>query len=300
MCKDLICVLARHDRYVHYHHRVLEIVENCLHIDKIHSIDECACRLLGGEQTPAGAAALAYTIKAALYNEIGPYITCSIGIAPSRLLAKIASDMQKPDGLTILTQEKLVERLGALRLTDLPGINVRMEARLHRNGVGSIKQFLALSPKQARAVWGSVEGERFWYSLNGYDIPDRITHKSVVGHSRVLDTAHRNPEAAYDMARRLTVKAATRLRRYNLYGGSFSLSARTVDKRYWGADKSFQHTQDNSILLDHKTHDAALFRILLIIFIFTCPHSRVSRHAPACRADDALPRPAIIHFPVNL
>lgn len=163
LCPDLTCVLARHDVYVAYHHRIFDVVETLIPVTKICSVDEAACALMGAECEPAGAVALAHAIKTALRAQIGPAITCSIGIAPNAFLAKIASDMQKPDGLTVLEPGRYQDRLFALKLTDLPGINTRMEARLRAGGVTSVEQLWSLSPKHARMIWGGVGGERFWY-----------------------------------------------------------------------------------------------------------------------------------------
>ena len=107
MCPDLTCVLARHDVYVDYHHRIFGEVANYLPVSEVCSVDEGACLLLGKERDPDNAVALAETIKRALRDHIGHAITCSIGIAPNRFLGKVASDMQKPDGLIVLKPEDL-------------------------------------------------------------------------------------------------------------------------------------------------------------------------------------------------
>lgn len=200
-CPSLTCVLARHDVYVDYHNRIFRELENHLHVTKVCSIDEAACLLIGSEREPANAVKLARNIKAGLTANIGTAIKCSIGIAPNAFLAKIATDMEKPDGLVLLEPGKFHERLFARKLTDLPGINVNMERRLNRAGIMTIKQFWDLSSKHARKVWGSVEGERFWYRLRGYDVPQEETKKRVVGHSRVLDPALGHPDQAYAVIR---------------------------------------------------------------------------------------------------
>lgn len=249
MCPGLRCVLARHDVYVDYHHRIFAEVENHLHVTKVCSVDEAACLLLGPERIPENAVALSHRIKQGLYRNIGPYIRCSIGLAPNAFLAKVASDMQKPDGLVLLTNSSLPASLFTLKLTDLPGINVNMERRLNRGGVFTVEQFWSLSPKHARAVWGSVEGERFWYALHGHDLPDRQTQKRVVGHSRVLDPNLREPGRAYVIAQRLTIKAATRLRRYNLYTAAFALKVHTVPGIRWANMRPISPAQDNEACL---------------------------------------------------
>lgn len=248
LCPDLHCVLARHDVYVDYHHRILKELERHLHIDKVCSIDEAACRLMGAERERNNAIALAHQIKQGLHDRIGACIRCSIGIAPNAFLAKIATDMQKPDGLTVLEADSFHERLFQLKLTDLTGIGQNMQRRLNRAGVYTIKDFWDLPPKHARQIWGSVGGERFWYKLHGYDIAldGDSSHKSVVGHSRVLDPHLRNPDAAYSIAKQLTVKAVTRLRRYGLYASRFSLQMRGRDRQRWAGEMHFMAMQDHA------------------------------------------------------
>ncbi len=250
MCPGLRCVLARHDIYVDYHHRVLDEVIKHIPINKVWSIDELSSRLPPRQRSHAAATAVAQRLKDGLRHAVGECVTCSIGLAPNGFLAKVASDMQKPDGLTVLDPAALPGPLLDLNLTDLPGINVRMEERLHRAGIKTIEQFWHLSPKHARKIWGSVAGERFWYNLHGYEVPDLETKTSMIGHSRVLDTALRTPDKARLVARRLTVKAAGRLRRKGFYATCFTLSTRTKNGPRWTAETRLSPVQDNFTFLE--------------------------------------------------
>ncbi|PCI52980.1 MAG: impB/mucB/samB family protein [Alphaproteobacteria bacterium] len=247
ICPDLICVLARHHLYIEYHHKILDEVKRHIPITKICSVDEVACELLGHEQCEEYVTELSQRIKDGIHKNIGQSINCSIGIAQNSFLAKIASDMQKPNGFTILTPENLEDRLFTLKLRDLTGIGHNMERRLNSAGITTVKQLWNIQPKHARKVWGSVAGERFWYKLRGYEIPDIKTTKRMVGHSRMLDPAMRNSDKAYPIARNLTIKAATRLRRYKLYGRSYAMKVRTVSGRRWADARSFSPTQDNFV-----------------------------------------------------
>jgi len=244
-CPELVCVLARHDLYVKYHHRILAELDQHLPVTKICSIDEAACRLFSNEQAPKQAYELALRIKAGFKHNIGEAITCSIGIAPNAYLAKIATEMEKPDGLVILEPGKYKNRLFSLDLTDLTGINQRMFRRLQASGIETIEQFWHLAPKQAREIWKSVEGERLWYRLHGYEIPQEKTQRRVVGHSRVLDPSLRSQKQAYGITRQLTLKAAARLRRYELHGKRFALSVRSVEKQRWSSEQILRPVQDN-------------------------------------------------------
>ena len=102
LCPALVLVDARHDLYVDYHERLMQEVANHLPIHRVMSIDEAACRLIGAECEPENARAIARAMKAGIRANVGECLRCSIGIAPTILLAKIASNMQKPDGLTLL------------------------------------------------------------------------------------------------------------------------------------------------------------------------------------------------------
>lgn len=240
MCPGLICVPARHNIYVDYHHKVLDEVIKHTPINKIWSIDELSSKLPLNKRTKEAASSVAARIKEGIRQNVGEAITCSIGIAPNGFLAKVATDMMKPNGFVVLDQENLTDRLFDLKLTDLPGINTNMQLRLMKSGIHTIEQLWNVSPKHARAVWGSVGGERFWYRLRGYDFPDEETNPSMIGHSRILDPELRHPEMAKLVARRLTIKAAARLRgRTPFYAGEFGLSVREAGRLENGGGQKF-------------------------------------------------------------
>ena len=245
MCPNLHCVLARHNMYVKYHHMIMDEVENHIPISKTYSIDEAACKLCDNETSREVATDIALRIKQGLRDNVGAFVKCSIGIAPNTFLAKIATILDKRDGLVIFEPNNYKSALFTLKLSDLTGVGKNIERRLNRAGIHTIEQLWNISPKHARRIWGNVGGEQFWYRLHGYDIPETITQKRVVGHSRVLDPDHRKSDKAFDITRELTVKAAARLRRYNLYARKFHLSVRTCDERRWSYESTFAPTQDN-------------------------------------------------------
>ncbi|MBX2805298.1 MAG: type VI secretion protein ImpB [Hyphomicrobiales bacterium] len=248
LCPDLLVVPARHELYVDYHHRLIEEIDRHIPVHKVWSIDEMACKLDRTEAHPDAAIDLAHRIKQGIAERVGAHLKSSIGLAPSSLLAKIATDMEKPDGLVVLRGRDLPGRLLDLDLRDLPGVGPRMNRRLDNAGVRSVVQLWRLSPKQARAIWGSVGGERFWYALHGFDIPDQETQRSVIGHSRVLDPDSRVAHKARFVARTLTLKAALRLRRYGLAAGGFMLAGDKWEKG-WASHVRFPPTQDSFVFL---------------------------------------------------
>ncbi len=228
LCPDLVIVPARHDKYVDYHHRIMTEIEHYIPLTKICSIDEVACRLMGAEQDKDNAIALARRIKQGVIDNVGVCLSTSVGIAPNRFLSKVASNLQKPDGLTVLEAHELPSRLLHLKLRDLPGIGRKIEQRLARIGVTSLQNFWNLDPKHVRKIWHSVAGERFWYALHGVEVTDppeteKQTKRHTISHSQVLAPAMRPRDKARLIARRLTIKAATRLRRVEFYAEYYNL-----------------------------------------------------------------------------
>ncbi len=245
LCPGVAVMPARHDRYVQVHKLAMAEIERYLPLVKVYSIDEAAFRLSRSERDPARAIETAKRVKRGIAENIGPALRASIGLAPSRLLAKLAAERVKPDGLTVLELGDLPGKLADMPLTDIPGVGAGVAARLARSGVDNFTSLWNLQPKRARAIWGSVQGERFWYGLHGFDVHEEPTKKSMIGHSRVLTRDHEAPEKARIVARALLLKAASRLRHYRLYAGGLSLSMRQRPEGIWEAAQRFSHTQDS-------------------------------------------------------
>jgi DNA polymerase-4 len=173
---------------------------------------------------------LADRIKTVIRYNIGATLTCSIGFAANRHLAKIASDTKKPDGLTIWHPEDVPAHLARLKLEDIPGIGRSMIKRLAAARVADVPGLLAMQPKQMRALWRNVTGERLWYALHGYAIESPETVRNMFGHARVLPPDQRSLEDARSMARLLLVKAARRMRRSSFYASTLYLWIRGFDR----------------------------------------------------------------------
>lgn len=249
MCPGLIAVPARHDVYVEYHHRVIDRIERHLHVTRVDSIDEVACELMGRERLTENALALARRIQNDIIENVGCCLRSSVGLAPSVLLAKIASDMQKPAGLTVLGANRLPEAILHLRLTDLAGIGKNMKLRLYDAGIFDVASFWALSPSRAKAVWGSIQGERFWYAIHGIDPPEISTQTQSISHSHILGPELRNVQTAYRVARKLTARAATRMRRAGFKAGKLVVWFKTETGIKREKAVAFSHTGDSFALL---------------------------------------------------
>lgn len=249
LCPDLVVVEARHDLYVRVHDNIRAEVERHIPIEKVCSIDEVVCRLLGPQRELEAARDVARRIKRGLTETLGRCITCSIGLAPNRYLAKVASNLEKPDGLVSITRNDLPGRLLDMALTDLHSIGRGMEHRLARAGIGDVAALWKLTPKEARRVWGSVTGERFWYALHGFEIPDIETRRRSIGHSHVLASEFRPPRKAFLIARRLAMKAAARMRRMDYTSARLVLGVRFEREGRWKGEMRTTRTRDSLVLL---------------------------------------------------
>ena len=265
MCPEIVFVEARHEVYVDYHHRIVAAVENCLPVTAVLSIDEMACRLMGRERPLLAAMELASRVKDAVRKQVGSTLRCSVGLAPNRYLAKIASDMEKPDGLVALTADILSDALLQLELRDLPGIGAKTEKRLHEKGVRSMKELMALDREQAGELWGSVWGERLWHWLRGEDFDMSVEeHTKSMSHQHVLAPELRNPESSWAVAHKLLHKAAMRMRGEGLWAGRIGVSLSFVGQSpvrgttvfgpskadSWSAELKLTECQDNGTLIN--------------------------------------------------
>jgi DNA polymerase IV len=249
-CPDIVLIEGRPARYVELHHQLMDAIGDCIPHDKPGSIDEVPCWLIGRERQRANAEAISANIKRTLLDRGFDAIHCSIGIAPNEFLAKTASDMQKPDGLTVLEMADLPHRLHALELRDFCGIGPSMERRLHRAGIRTTEQLCAATREHLRAAWGSIEGERYWLQLRGFHLPRRETQRGSVGHSHVLGPELRHYDGARSVLFKLLAKAAMRLRKEQFLAGGLAIRIRFVgmDKRF-ERDLAFAPVDDTPTLL---------------------------------------------------
>lgn len=248
MCPELICVLANHENYVEFHHKIIAEVEQHIPVSDIASIDEMACELDISQRNPAVAIRLAKQIKRGLHQNVGEAINCSIGLAPNRFLAKLGTELQKPDGLVVIEPQDIPHKLMSLNFGNIAGIGRAMQHRLAKVGVHTVEQLYQLDAKQMRAIWHSVEGERLFYRLRGIEIAKEETQKRVIGHSHVLAPENRPAIEAQRVSQRLLLKAASRMRRQHYYATRLTVGIRIENGEKYKAETNFQPSCDNQKL----------------------------------------------------
>src|SRR6185369_16838529 len=163
--------------------------------------------------------------------------TCSIGIAPNKLLAKLASEMKKPDGLTVIRPEEVSRVLEKVPIEDLCGIGSRTHKQLALFGVRTCGDLGRFPVDILRRKFGII-GERLHYMGLGMDdspvVPvEEAEEVKSVGHSMTLE---RDISAHEDILRyllQLSEMVGRRARRYNVWGKTITLSIRYADFDTW-------------------------------------------------------------------
>lgn len=163
-------------------------------------------------------------IKRNIKDEIGEWVTVSIGIGVSRFLAKLAAGLKKPDGLSEINKENFWKIYSSLELVDLCGINRRNKIRLNRAGIYNVCQFYESSIQNLRGAFGGIVG-RYWYlRLRGYEVDNLVVRRKSFGNSYVLPEALEIAQT-YPIIMKLTQKMTGRAQRsgYKISGVHVSL-----------------------------------------------------------------------------
>lgn len=249
LCPGIRFVLAEHRVYIEYQREALEAVDRCAPVWGVHSIDELSIRLCPRTRQRDTALQLGKEIKASIAERVGPFVRCTVGIAPNRFLAKTASGLGKPDGLLVLDRANIAERLFHHPAEKLTGIGDAMGRRLRARGIETVADLYGASEKELRAAWEGVVGGMWHEQLRGGpDYYDRPTSRQSISHGHIMDPSLRHPEGARSLAVRLLSKAAVRLRDCAHHATRMHLSVRFEDRARWNAEEDFEPTRDSLAL----------------------------------------------------
>lgn len=256
LCPDLVLIKAQHKKYVEMHHEAVRLVGEVVPVRQVRSIDEMECELTGRWRARERALLLAREVKSHLRQHLGECMTTSIGIAPNTMLSKLASNLHKPDGLTVLDLEDIPARIYPLPVTVINGVGARMEQRLARYGLYTVADLYVAPRGVLRNAWGSVEGSSMYDKLRGAWYEPRTKSKQSISHSHVLPPEQRTAVRALGVLDRLTQKAAMRLRKEGYYARAVSIFAKCRREnpkqgkcRRYEATVRVGETQDTPLLL---------------------------------------------------
>lgn len=208
--------------------RVFGILHELTDCMEHYSIDEAFLDLTGWYRDAAEAAWVMTRVRRRIRDEVGDWLRCSIGIAPTRFLAKTASDLEKPNGLVVIDYDNLDEILAGLELQDVCGIGPRIGRRLKRLGIETLLDLKHHPVGNLMRALGK-NGFYLWSKVNGFEI-ERVTPSNAtpspksVGHSYcVPDRVNKEGKVLATLVK-LTERAGRRLRALGLVASSVYVS----------------------------------------------------------------------------
>lgn len=182
--------------------------------------------------------AVAREIKRRIKEEIGDWLTVSVGIAPNRFLAKVASNLHKPDGLDEINERSYVEIFKNLKLTDLCGIKSRNAVRLNIAGIYTVWDFYNASLSKLKYAFHSICGYYWYLRLHGYEIDDFESKRGSYGNSYALPRPFFTLSDLSPILTKLTEKTGARLRAAGYKARGIHLTVFYRDGTLWHQGKS--------------------------------------------------------------
>lgn len=255
LCPSIILVCAEFEKYEDISWRFIKICQRYSPLCEVFSLDECFVDITQTEKLWGNALTIALDIQKRLADEIGDYLTCSVGISHNRLLAKLASTQAKPDGIYYLDPKSIFEALDKADLMDVCGIGFRLCRRLISTGIGDFKSLRACSLKFLYKHFGPFWSEHLYNLARGIDsspvIPtEKIPQAKSVGRTY---TTHRNlykKDEIERLMRNLAEEAAEKARKMQLAGRYVGLSLRGDEKSFYGHKLLNTYIDDGKILFN--------------------------------------------------
>lgn len=232
-CPYVRVVLPDPPKYRYVHKRLKRILSDYSSKVAPKSIDEFMFDLPNGVDPQS----MARQIKQRIRSEVGEYITVSVGIGPNRFLAKIGSNLQKPDGLIEINKDNYMEIFSRMSLVDLTGIKDRNAARLKRIGVKTVLDFFNAPVWKLRIAFGGIGGLYWHLRLHGYEIDVPMGWHSENAIQKTYGNQYAIP--AHKAGQRLQIisklceKTGFRLRKDNLAANGIHLAILFRKSGFW-------------------------------------------------------------------
>jgi DNA polymerase-4 len=231
VCPQITFVVGDNRKYTDTSTRIVAMMRDYTPLVEVFSIDEAFLDVTASLSLFGSAERIAYLLKARIRHEFG--LTCSIGIAPNKLLAKLASEMQKPDGLTIIAPERVDAVLERMPVKELCGIGAQVARQLADFGIFTCGQ-LGRFPVATLTRRFGINGERLSRMGRGIDPspvipPEEEAAVKSVGHSMTLAHDVTGREALRKYLLQLAEMVGRRARRYGVSGKTVHLTLRYDD-----------------------------------------------------------------------
>ena len=227
-CPDLILLKPRMSCYVDYSRKIKAIFSRYTPLIEPLSLDEAFLDVSNSEKLFGDAETIAHKIKHDIFSELG--LTVSIGIAPTKFVAKIASDIEKPAGFVVVMNGEVQDFLDPLPVSRIWGVGKAFEERLHQKGIKTIRQIRTL-PKQQLQEWFGKHGIHVHQLACGIDDRKVVTDREAksISHETTFESNLKTREELLPQLLHLTEMVTARLRHSELKGRTVSIKVRYAD-----------------------------------------------------------------------
>jgi DNA polymerase-4 len=255
LCPSLVVVPPDTDKYRFVHHSLHRLLSYYTPIVIPKSIDEFVLDFHNTTYTDLFA--VGHIIKSKIRREIGDWLTVSIGIGPSRFLAKVASNLKKPDGLESIDSDNYLSVYSRLNLIDLHGINTRLLTRLNTGKIYTVADFLNSSLPTLRSIFHSIAGYYWFLRLRGYEIDSIDFSRKSFGNMYSLPVPTSDLPFLAPILHKLVAKTTFRLRSHGYHARGLYLSLLFQDHSFW-----HHHYSLKRYLFDEADIYQLFFRLL--------------------------------------
>ena len=234
LCPQIIIVRGDFEKYQYIHERTLHICNKYSDLIEPFSIDETFMDMTQTIKFFGTPEETIFKLKKDIFNTFGAYITCSIGVGPNKLLAKLTSDINKPNGFFVVTKENLRQLLESVGLRSFNGIGSRIEHRLNKLGIFTVKQLQLTSPEILYKEFGN-SATNFLKNLSfgeGAVEVDHVEHEDLpksISHEHTLSKNTSDLLIIKRNLQRLSGMVGRRLREQDMVGKTVSIYLRDKD-----------------------------------------------------------------------
>ncbi len=261
LCPDIIPVPARPYRYRQYHIEIMKVLHRYCDDVVAKSIDEAVIDLTSYRLVYKDMRALALQIKKDIADSCGAFVKCSIGIAPNSFLAKLGTELQKPDGLIQITPDNIDGYLSRLKLTDLPGIARANERRLQMIGIRNPYEMRHSSPAILRKAFGGIVGH-YWYCRLHFMEVDLYenSYKAMSATRSVSKVQRESPQALEGLLVSLCTRLEQRMVKQGVFCREAAFFIRYRDLTGWETKVRFSYpVQDATDVRNYLKDKIAAF-----------------------------------------
>ncbi len=228
MCPQAVVLPPRRQRYNEVSRQVFAILESFTPLVEPLSIDEAVLDMTGSDRSLGTPPGIATAIKQRIRDELG--LTASVGIAPNKFLAKLASDLDKPDGLTVIEPDSIQSAITKLPISKMWGVGPATEQKLLSLGIRTFGDLQPWPRNVLESHFGSL-GRKLHRLCRGEDDRPVITDQAIksISQEQTFDEDRADPDEVRNVLRGQAEKVAMRLRKGDLRGRTITVKIRFGD-----------------------------------------------------------------------